>query len=197
MSTFRCTRGFLLGLIVLISGVRALAQASPRSVITIHVGKTGFFSGFGHEHTVIAPIAGGRVDAKSLTVQITVNARQLKVTDTDVSAQDQAEVQSTMLSPKVLDVDKYPEIRFQSSLVQPAGPQSYRVTGTLTLHGVSRDLTFDVTGTPDHYHGKTKLKQTDFDIKPVSGGGGSVKVKDELEIAFDVYPADLALPNSR
>jgi polyisoprenoid-binding protein YceI len=173
------------------------AQApSPRSMITIHVGKRGFFSGFGHEHTVIAPIASGSVDAGALTTQITVLTRQLKVTDSDVSDKDRAEVQSTMLGPKVLDAERYPEIRFRSSRVQSTGGQSYRVTGTLDLHGVSRELSFAATGTPDHYHGKAKFKQTEFGIQPVSAGGGTVKVKDELELEFDLYPADFAVSHS-
>jgi polyisoprenoid-binding protein YceI len=91
----------------------------------------------------------------------------------------------------VLDPDKYPEIRFQSSHVEKIGDH-YRVTGKLELHGASRELSFDVTGGPDHYQGKTKLKQTDFGIEPISLGGGTIKVKDELEIEIDVYSADFA-----
>jgi polyisoprenoid-binding protein YceI len=188
---------FPLVFLALTSFTTALAQSgAPRSIITIHVGKTGLFSGFGHEHTVIAPMASGSVDAKALTTQITVLARQMKLTDPDFSEKDRAEVQSIMLGPKVLDVEKYPEIRFRSTHVQSTGGQSYRVTGTLTLHGENREISFEATGTPDHYHGKAKLKQTDFGIQPVSGGGGAVKVKDELEMEFDFYPADFATSNS-
>jgi len=196
LHTCRLYRITLLLFFILAAAASLVGQGTTRSVITIHVGKTGLFSGFGHEHTVLAPIASGKVDAKALSVQITVMARQMKVQDPDVSAKDQAEVQSIMLGPKVLDSEKYPEIRFRSSRVEPAGAQSYRVSGTLNLHGVSRDLTFEVTGAPDHYHGKTRFKQTDFGIKPVAGGGGTVKVKDELEIEFDVYPAELASSSS-
>jgi len=171
-------------------------NAVQHSSLTIRVGKTGLFSGFGHEHTVVAPIASGKVDAKALAVQIIVLSKQLKVTDTDTPPKDLAEIQETMLGPTVLDSDKYPEIRFQSSRVEPAG-DGYFVIGTLNLHGTSHELTFHVKGTPGHYHGKTKLKQTDFGIHPVSAGGGTVKVKDELEIEFDVFPADLAAPASR
>jgi hypothetical protein len=52
---------------------------------------------------------------------------------------------------------------------------------------VKRNITLEVTGGPEHYHGTTKLKQSDFGIKPISLGGGSIKVKDELELEFDVY----------
>jgi len=171
-------------------GVAAQAGA-PHSQITIHVGKTGLFSGFGHEHTVIAPIASGTLDERAPSIQIRVPAKQMKVTDPEMSEKERLEVQSIMLGPKVLDTDKYPEIRFQSTRVQSVNPQGYRVTESLELHGIRRELTFDVGGSGGHYHGKTKLKQTDYGIQPVSGGGGTVKVKDELEIEFDIYAADL------
>jgi YceI-like domain len=161
----------------------------PRSTITIHAHKAGLFSGFAHDHVITAPIASGALDAKAMTIQITVAAKQMKVADPGVSEKDRAEIQSTMLGPKVLDPDKYPEIRFQSSHVEKIGDH-YRVTGKLELHGASRELGFDVTGGPEHYEGKTKLKQTDFGIEPISLGGGTIKVKDELEVEIDVYSAD-------
>jgi polyisoprenoid-binding protein YceI len=36
------------------------------------------------------------------------------------------------------------------------------------------------------FTGSTKLKQTDFGITPVSVGGGTVKVKDELKLDFQI-----------
>jgi YceI-like domain len=162
---------------------------TPRSTITIHAHKAGLFSGFAHDHVITAPVASGTLDAKAMTIQITVAAKQMKVADPGVSEKDRAEIQSTMLGPKVLDPDKYPEIRFQSTHVEKIGDH-YRVTGKLELHGASRELSFDVTGGPDRYQGKTKFKQTDFGIEPISLGGGTIKVKDELEIEIDVYSAD-------
>jgi hypothetical protein len=162
---------------------------TPRSTITIHAHKAGLFSGFAHDHVITAPIASGTLDAKAMTIQLTVAAKQMKVADPGVSEKDRAEIQSTMLGPKVLDPDKYPEIRFQSTHVEKIGDH-YRVTGKLELHGASRELSFDVTGGPDRYQGKTKFKQTDFGMEPISLGGGTIKVKDELEIEIDVYSAD-------
>ena len=99
-----------------------------------------------------------------------------------------------MLGPKVLDQEKYPEIHFKSSSIKQTSPEHYSVAGTLELHGAKQEMSFEVTGEArdgavEHYHGATKLKQSDFGIKPISLGGGSVKVKDELELEFDVYAA--------
>ena len=163
--------------------------ASKSSVITIHVFKSGLFSGLAHNHVVVAPISQANVDPTALTAEITVATKEMKVTDPDVSEKDRAEIQSTMLGPKVLDQEKYPEIRFKSSRIEQTSPQHYRVMGMLDLHGTKHEVTLEVTGAPEHYHGTTKLKQSEFGIKPISLGGGSIKVKDELELEFDVYAA--------
>jgi len=39
----------------------------------------------------------------------------------------------------------------------------------------------------DSYQAHTTLKQTDFGIKPVSVGGGMIKVKNEVEIDFLIF----------
>jgi polyisoprenoid-binding protein YceI len=163
------------------------AAKAEQSAITIHVFKSGMFSGFAHNHIVVAPVSHAAIDPASHTAEITVATKEMKVTDPDVSDKDRAEIQSTMLGAKVLDQEKYPEVRFKSSSIKETSPQHYRVAGTLELHGVKQEITFEVTGGPEHYHGATKLKQSAFGIKPISMGGGSVKVKDELELEFDIY----------
>lgn len=170
---------------------------SHGSKITIHVGKSGLFSAFGHGHTISAPIARLAIDPKSKTAAITVLTGEMKVVDPEVSDKDRAEIQATMLGPKVLDAEKFPEIKFTSSRIEETASGHFRVSGALQLHGVTKALTFPVTGTPEHYSGGTKLKQTDFGIEPVSVAGGAVKVKDEVEIEFVVYAGAESQPQKR
>ena len=172
----------------------SVTAKTQQSAITIKVFKSGLFSGFAHNHVVVAPIARAALDTTKLTAEITVVTKEMKVTDPEVSDKDRSEIQSTMLGPKVLDSEKYAEIHFRSSRIEPAGAQHYRVAGTLDLHGVKKEITLEVTGGPEHFHGATKLKQTDYGIKPISLFGGSVKVKDELELEFDVYGEAPATP---
>jgi polyisoprenoid-binding protein YceI len=186
--------------VVLVLGFFAgsgMPQASHQSTITVRVGKAGLFSGFGHTHTITAPVDRIAVDSKSKTATITVLAKDMKVVDTEVSDKDRAEIQATMLGPKVLDVQKFPEIRFTSTRIGETAPQRFRVFGMLQLHGVTKRLEFPVSGTPEHYAGKAMLKQTDFGIQPVSAAGGAVKVKDEVEIDFDIYPGPPAQAGPR
>lgn len=180
----------VLALLANAPGHRGEAQSpQPKSSMTIHVAKSGLFSAFGHNHTVSAPIARVAVDEKSKTAAITVLTKEMKVMDPEVSAKDRAEIQATMLGPKVLDAQKFPEIKFTSSRIEATAPGRFHVSGALQLHGMTRELSFPVTGTAEHYSGRTKLKQTDFGIQPVSVAGGTVKVKDEIQVDFDVYPA--------
>src|ERR1700692_3826578 len=89
---------------------------TQKSTLTILVGKTGVFSGLGHEHEVRAPIHSGAAETGSHpAVEIRVDTRALRVIDKDESEKDRAEVQKTMLGPEVLDSERHQEIVFKST----------------------------------------------------------------------------------
>ncbi len=54
-------------------------------------------------------------------------------------------------SPNFFDVEKLPEIRFVSRKVVPVSDTKYDVTGDLTMHGVTKEITLPVT-----FNGVTK-----------------------------------------
>src|SRR5258708_19952546 len=81
---------------------------TQKSTLTIHVGKTGAFSAFGHEHEVRAPIHSGTADTGSHpAVEIHVNAPELRVIDKDDSHKDPIEIQKTNLQPQLLDTEHH------------------------------------------------------------------------------------------
>ncbi len=170
----------------------AAAQAADvdagRSSITVKVEKSGFFSAFAHNHTIQAPIASGKLDAEKRTAALTFNAKEMKVLDQGVKDSERADIDQTMKSDKVLDVKRFPEIRFVSTSITPQDGGSYQVRGDLTLHGTTRPVEFPISFSKDRYTGSVKLKQTDFGIAPVSVAGGTVKVKDAIEIVFEIVP---------
>ena len=180
-------------LLVVLSSVLLHGQAAQsrtidteRSTMTIHVYRSGLFSFAGDNHEIRAPISEGSVDENKQTVELTVNASKLKVLDPKLSDSKRAEVQQKMLSPDVLDPERFPEIRFRSTKVEQKGNAGLVVTGDLTLHGETHPVVVNVTGKSDHYTGKATVKQTTFGMKPVTVGGGTVKVKDEVEIEFEI-----------
>jgi polyisoprenoid-binding protein YceI len=187
-------RMLVLSALVTISSALLCGQAAPapraidveHSTMTIHVFRSGIFSFAGDDHEIQAPMTAGSVDESKRAVELTVDAKKLKVLDPKLSADKRSQVQEKMLSPEVLDPERYPEIRFRSTEVQQKGTDGFAVTGNLTLHGQTRPVLVNVTGKAPHYRGKATLKQTNFGMKPVTVGGGTVKVKDEVEIEFDI-----------
>jgi polyisoprenoid-binding protein YceI len=157
-----------------------------KSAMTVRVFKSGLLSAFGHEHEISAPIQQGTLNETDRSVELVVDARQMRVLDKDESEKDRAEIQETTLGPKVLDTGRFPEIRFHSTAVEAAGVGHWTVQGNLTLHGLTRPVKVDVQGQGGHYQGSAELKQKDFGIEPVSGGGGAVKTKNELRVEFEI-----------
>ena len=182
----------LLALLTMAVPTSSAAQARTidiaKSTITIHVGKEGLFSAAGHDHWVSAPIASGEIsDTRDRSVKFSVDAHRLKVRpDTKVNQKDEAEIQETM-QEKVLESEKYPLVQFRSSIVAQAGNGSWNVTGQLTLHGVSKSIVVTVKQVGDAWSGSALIKQTDFGSQLVRAAGGAVRVKDEVEVQFDIY----------
>jgi len=161
---------------------------TQKSTLTIYVGKTGAFSGLGHEHEVRAPIQSGTADTGSHpAVEIHVDARTLRVVDKDESEKDRTDVQQTMLGPEVLDSERHPEIVFKSTSAEAGGAGRWTLRGNLTLRGQTRPVTVQVMLKDGRYTGETTVKQTDFGIKPPGKFG--VRAKDEVKIEFAVLLA--------
>jgi polyisoprenoid-binding protein YceI len=157
------------------------------SRLTVHVGRSGMFSAFGHSHEISAPISEGLVSiTEPASVTIRVDSRNMRLMDADVSATDREEIQKTMLGPQVLESERYPEIIFRSTSVNANGTDRWTVRGILTLHGQLRPVEVDVRRSEGRFRGAATLKQTDFGIQPVRAAGGAVKVQNEVRIEFDI-----------
>lgn len=61
--------------------------------------------------------------------------------DTGVNKRD-----DHLKSPDFFDINKYPSIHFVSKKVVPAGQGKYQVIGTLTMHGVTHNITVALEG---------------------------------------------------
>ena len=166
-----------------------------KSSLKIRVFKSGAFSAFAHDHEVSAPIVEGKIDegkadsSAHASVQLRVDSRKMRVLDPDTSADKRAEIQHTMQSDKVLNVEKFPEISYQSTSVTSRGEDRWEVRGTLTLRGKKQPVAVEVSLRNGHYRGTAAIKQSDFGIAPIRIAGGTIKVKDELRIEFDIVPA--------
>jgi polyisoprenoid-binding protein YceI len=161
---------------------------TQRSTITIHVGKSGLLSAAAHDHTVSAPISSGAIQESGAPhIEFRVETAKMTVQpDPKIDAKDQAAIQ-THMEELTLETKKFPEITFLSSRVQKLAGGQWKVDGDLSLHGVTKTISLTVKQTGESYATHTVLKQTDFGIKPISIGGGMIKVKNEVEIEFQIF----------
>ena len=184
---------FLLTAVSIVATAAETAIDVEHSTIRIHVGKAGLFSAAGHEHWVDAPITDGSLQESPPQISFKVDATRMKVEDDpSLSAEKQAEVQRTMQT-QVLESDKYAEITFRSTSIRATGGNTWEALGDLTLHGQTRPVTAKVEKQQGSYVGRCQLKQTDFGIRPVRVAGGTVKVKDQIDIEFSIVPAGTSL----
>lgn len=170
-----------------------VASARPRAIdvqhskMTISVYKQGLFSFFGDNHAIDAPIASGSYDAATKSIELTVEAAKLQVLDPKLAPSRRDAVESNMTGSQVLDAGKYPTIVFRSTNIDDRDTHQWLVTGNLTLHGQTHLITFQVVQVdPGHFTGSATVRQTAFGITPIQVAGGSVSVKDEVKIDFEI-----------
>ena len=101
---------------------------------TNHMGFTDFWGTF--------PGAAGKLtlDPKNLaatTLEVTVPVAGLETTN--------RELDHVLFSDQFFDGDKFPRMKFVSTAVVRTGPRTARVTGDLSLHGITRPVTLAVT----------------------------------------------------
>jgi polyisoprenoid-binding protein YceI len=74
----------------------------------------------------------------SIKADVTID---LAGVNTGTEARDQ-----DLRSPNFFDVAKHPTLTFKSKRVEPAGQGKFKMTGDLTMHGVTKEVTLDVDG---------------------------------------------------
>jgi polyisoprenoid-binding protein YceI len=122
-------------------------------------------------------------DISQSNVSATVDTASI---DTRVTARD-----NDLKSDKFFNVAQFPTMSFQSTKIWKTGDGAARMTGQLTLHGVTKEVTFDVSGpTPPINQNGTmrcgaeataKINRYDFGITADPGIVG-----DEVAITLDV-----------
>jgi polyisoprenoid-binding protein YceI len=132
-------------------------------------------------------------------------AAQLTVTvDPATFSSGQPQRDEHVKSADFLDVPQYPEITFKSTKVEVLGEEEGRVTGNLTLHGVTKEVVLEVEGpspeVKDFYGNvkfgvtaKTRISRGDFGLTynaPLETGG--LLIGDKVDLTLDVQFAKQA-----
>ena len=87
-------------------------------------------------------------------------------------------------SERFFDVARYPQILFASDRVRTTGPQTFSIDGQLTMHGVTRPITFDAHATGVrgdasgkrrvHYDAVGSFRRSDYGMTYARGVVGNV-----------------------
>jgi polyisoprenoid-binding protein YceI len=157
-----------------------------QSKITVHAYRAGLLSFAGHDHVIDAPTSEGWIDEQKRTVELTIKAATLEVLDPEESEKNRIQIRKDMLGPKLLDAERFPTISFRSTSLTQIDRDTASVIGILTLHGVNKEVKATVKNAVDRFVGTAKLKQSDYGMTPVSVAGGTIKVKDEVKIEFNI-----------
>ncbi len=183
-------------LIAQVSAAAVPLRAQPaRGEFSIELGKAGLLKAFGDDHLIRVTdfrcdVLLDEQDLANSSVRIAIPTASLKVIDPKLAAEKRAEVQKKMEGPDVLDIARFPEIIFVSRGVKAVGNARFRVEGDLKIRDITRSVVLDVSLAPEagihHARGEARIRQTSFGIRPVTAVGGTIKVKDEMKIVFDV-----------
>ena len=118
-------------------------------------------------------------DTKNDSVEVNIDAASV---DSRVDMRD-----NDLRSDHFFDVQKYPTITFKATRIEAAGPEKLKVTGDLTIRGITKPVTLDVDGPSkpvNDQHGRlhmgvsatTTVNRTDFGMTGYQGMVGNEAV---------------------
>ena len=190
---------FLPGLVVAV----ALAISASAQVETWQIDPNHSAAQFAVRHNGISTVRGafakttGTVqydpsDPTKTVIDVTIDANSI---DTRVEPRDK-----DLRSPNFFDVEKFPTITFKSKRAEAEGKGRLKITGDLTIHGVSKEVVLQVDGPNgpnkdprgNQHMGAsatTQISRKDFGVNGSPGG-----VADEIQITIDVELVKPAAP---
>jgi polyisoprenoid-binding protein YceI len=142
--------------------------------------------GYFDESSAIADIDPDHPETSS--VEVTISTASIR-TNNGVRDND-------LRSSNFLDVEKYPEIKFKSTSVEPAGADHYKLTGDLTIKETTHPVVLDVVrygefndpGMMGHriaYGATTKINRRDFGLSFSMMLDGRLVVGEEIQITIE------------
>lgn len=194
--------GHLLGRAISVAALAAtLSLPAAAATSTWQIDPNHSAAQFAVRHLSISTVRGAftkvngsiQLDDKDISkssVEVTIDADSV---DTRVPNRDK-----DLRSDHFFDVQKYPTITFKSTKVEQVEPGKLKVTGDLTIHGVTKPVVLDVEGptgaVKDPWgnqraaaNATTKINRQDYGVKwNATMDGGGVVVGDDVAITIDV-----------
>jgi hypothetical protein len=177
-----------------------------RSDLRILVYRAGRLAHLGHNHVVEARAIEGRVDLtpdpEHSEFRLSIPVTELVVDDAAARARsgdaftDPIEPESiagtrkNMLGPQVLAAERWPEIRLDGRLLE--GPLDASVLAvTISIRGIEQERQIPVriralSRRELGVSGQFSVRQTELGMTPVTAVDGALRVRDEVELVFDL-----------
>jgi polyisoprenoid-binding protein YceI len=171
---------------------------ASESKFIAHAYAGGLFWFKGHDHLVAVKEFGGEAQLTPSAVtpaSLKIIAKAGSMVETSsVFTEQQKQIINKELREIVLQPDQYPDVVFSSTRVTgkatSANQYTLRITGDLTLHGVTRQITIPtkvtVTGHELRAIGEFSINRGDFKVKATSAFHGMVRVRDKIKFTFDI-----------
>ena len=168
----------LLGSSLALLGALAVSQLAAAETAEWALDSAHSRIGFSVSHMVVSSVSGrfkqfsGKVeldDANPTKSQVDISIKTDSI-DTDDAKRDEH-----LRSPDFFDAKKFPTLSFKSSKIAKVGGKKYKLTGDLTIHGITKAVTLDaeLSDPVKNPWGKMvrsvklggKVKRSDFGLK--------------------------------
>jgi polyisoprenoid-binding protein YceI len=155
--------------------------------------------GFAVKHMGIATVRGEFTEFEG-TLEIGEDLSSAKVygsVKTESVDTNEPQRDEHLRSPDFFDAAQFPELRFESTGIEALDDEEFRITGRLTIHGVTNEIVLhaEVQGTDVDPWGNERvglevtgqLSRGDYDMKFNQAlGSGNVLVADKIKLALDI-----------
>jgi polyisoprenoid-binding protein YceI len=186
----------LLGSILTTTALAASSLAAQWTIDPAHSSAS-----FAVKHMMVSTVHGSFTGLKGLVDYDPANMAASKATLTiDAGTVDTRNENrdKDVKGPNFLDVAKFPAITFVSKRIVPVSAGKFQLVGDMTMHGVTKEVTFDVEGPAlpvkdarGNMHSgataTTKLNRKDFGLvwnKTLDNGGAMVG--DDVDVTVEV-----------
>lgn len=179
-------------------GSAVLCIDSASSLVVIEARRSGALSALGHDHVVASHDVGGYVAPREGVADLYVPLSQLVVDEETLRAkahldthptQDEIALTRSHMLDTMLEAERFPYALIRA-WGTPSTQDGADLTLSLTLHGSTRILHAPATVTAFddgiHASGSLSFNLTDFGITPYSVLGGAVRVRDRVDLQFDI-----------
>ena len=175
--------------------------AAPASTITWKIDPAHSHAEFKVKHMMISNVKGSFSGLSGTLIENTADPARSQVEATiDISSINTGDEQrdAHLKSPDFFHHEEHPVMTFKSTKIEKKGDQEYGVTGDLTVHGVTKPLTFIVEGpsapgkdpwgnTRIGLSATAKINRKDFGLTwNAALETGGILVGEDVQITLDV-----------